>query len=184
MGVIRKFSNHIFLFFLIVGVIIGFLWFKTRIRGNVDSKSVLPESTALIIECASFPTLAADLQNNNKMWKDISSSGLFGEVTGSLNQIDSLIKTDAQVRGFLDKRLCISVSLKANKTPGVLFCLPVSVRMQDKAILKILARKLSGFSYIKRRYEGNTIYDLTWNKVFQLYNPERCSGGFFYLRTG
>jgi hypothetical protein len=162
MSVFRKFSTLALWLILIVAIITGFLWFTTRIPGNTDTRISLPQSTALIFECASFTTLVSELHANNKIWNEISSSGLFEGAALSLNKLDSLIKKDSQIAGFLNKKISISISLKANKTAGIIFSLPESVRKQDKLVLNILAKQLANFSYVKRRYERNTIYDLSW----------------------
>jgi hypothetical protein len=170
MSVFRKFSTLVLWLILIVAIITGFLWFTTRIPVNTDTRISLPKSTAFIFECASFTTLVSELQGNNKMWKEISSSELFAGTPLSLNKIDSLIKKDSQIAGLLNKKMSISLCLKANKTAGILFSLPESVRKQDKLILKIFAKQLIGFSYNKRRYERNTIYDLSWKDASGIRN--------------
>jgi hypothetical protein len=161
MGVLRKFSTLVLWILLISAVAAGFLWFKTRNMGNTDSRTFLPPSTAIVFEFADFPALVNELQNN-KMWKELSSSTLFGEWGVDLGRMDSLMKKDSQIHDFLSKRFCISVSLKANKTPGILFCLPQSVRRQDKLLLKYFAGHFADFSSTKRRFEGTGIYDLSW----------------------
>jgi hypothetical protein len=170
MSVFRKFSTLVLWLILIVAIVTGFLWFTTRIPGNTDTRISLPQSTAFIFECASFTTLVSELQINNTMWKEISSSELFAGAPLSLDKIDSLIKKDSQIAGFLNKKMSISLCLKTNKTAGILFSLPESVRKQDKLILKILAKQLAGFNYNKRRYERNTIYDLSWKDASGIRN--------------
>lgn len=164
MAAIRKFSFYALWFLLIGAVAGGFLWFQTRMPAKSNSRLALPESTAIVIECASFPELLADLHSNNKMWKALSNDGALGQTITSMNLIDSLIKKDPRIQQFPLKKLTISISLKANKAPGVLFCLPVSVRKQDKEFVKILASQVKEFNQIKRRYEGSTIYDLSWKE--------------------
>jgi hypothetical protein len=170
MGVLRKFSNLFFWFLLIGTIVAGFLWFKSRNPGNIDSRFAFPESTALIFECATFPELLSELRSNNKMWKELSSSGIFKETDVILEYLESLLKRDARIRGFLEKKLSISVSLKANNSPGILFYLPVSVRRQDKLMLKLMANELKNFNFVKRRYEESIIYDLSWKDVTGIRN--------------
>ena len=162
MGLFRKISVVFMWLLLLVAIITGFLWFKSRNSGKSDPRLVLPESTAVFFECSSIPSLISELNNNNKMWAEISSSGMFEDSSINLANIDSLLKKDSQIRDFLSRKICISISLKANKSPGILFCIPASVRSQDKIWLKFFAKQLPGFSYIKRRYEGKTLYDLSW----------------------
>jgi hypothetical protein len=162
MSRLRKFSALFLWLVLVVSIVAGFLWFKARNRGVPDIRTILPESTAVIFECTSFTSLLAELQNDNKIWTELSSSGMFDETAISLKGLDSIMKKDTQIHNFLNRKICISLSLKANRTPGVLFCLPESVRKQDKVLLKIFAAKLPEFSYNKRRYEGHIIYDMSW----------------------
>jgi hypothetical protein len=161
MSAFRKFSTLLLWILLIAAVITGLLWIKTRNPGNADARMFLPESTAIFFDCASFTALISELQDN-KMWSELSSSGLFKDVAWDLYRIDSLIKKDSRIREFLEKRFIISISLKANKTPGILFCLPISVARQDKILLTSLEKQLAGFKSVKRRYEGITINDLSW----------------------
>jgi hypothetical protein len=158
----RKISALIVWLILVIAIIAGFLWFKSRNRGNADIRTVLPESTAIIFECSSFPSLIAELQSNNKIWKDLSGSGIFENALINIKGLDSLIKSETQIRDFVNLKVCISLVLKANRSPGVLFCIPESVRKQDKVLLKYFAGKLQDFNYNKRRFEGNLVYDMSW----------------------
>jgi len=157
-------------FLLIAAIVSGFLWFYARKTQVVDLVSLLPSGTAIIFEFSSFPSFVDELESNNEMWDEISSSGLLAETGLTLNRIDSLMKKDARIKEFLGKRICISLSLKANKTPGILYCLQSSVRNQDKQLLKFFAEELSDFTYSKRRFEGSSIYDLSWKEGSQSQN--------------
>jgi WD40 repeat protein len=170
MSTFRKFSTLLLWAILIAAVVSGFLWFATRNRGNADPRIVLPESTAVFFEFNSFPSLVNDLQSNSKMWKELSSAGSFKDTYRDLYYIDSLFRKDAQVREFFGKRMILSVSLKANKTPGILFCLPVSASRQDKILIKYLSGLCREFSIAKRRYEGTNINDLSWKDVSGIQN--------------
>lgn len=158
----RKISVYVLWTLLLAAILTGFFWFKSLNRGNADPHQVLPESIAIIFECTTTPNLISELSSNNKMWKEISASGFFDETEINLKSLDSLIKKDSQIRGFLSKKLCIAVSLKANHTAGILYCLPVSAARQDKLLLKYLSANYPSISYTKRRYEGSNLFDISW----------------------
>ncbi len=170
MGVLRKFSTLVLWILLIAAVITGFLWFQSRNLANNDARPLLPASTAVFVEFNSFPSLVSDLQSNNDIWKELSSSGVFEESHFSIRYLDSLIKEDSQVREFLEKKFCVSFSLKANKTTGILFLLPQSIRMQERQMLKFCEKHLKEFRFNKRRFEGGNIYDLTWKGAAGIQN--------------
>jgi len=162
MSEFRKISVFLLWALLLAAILTGFFWFKSLNRGLADPHQVLPESIAIIFECNNTPNLISDLNSNNKMWKEISGSGLFNEAEINLKSLDSLIKKDTQIHGLLSKKLCMAVALKLNHTAGVLYCLPVSVARQDKFLLKFLSANYPSISYTKRRYEGSNLYDISW----------------------
>ena len=170
MGAFRKFSTVV-LWILLLGVVgAGFLWFSTRNYRAIDSRSVLPANIAILMECTSFPDLLTELKSDNRIWNELKSAGFFKETINGINFLDSLMHRDSQFREFMGKRLSIAIALRANKSPGFLFCLPGTVRNQEKMVLKILAKELPGFNYSKRRFEGNVIYDLNWRHDSEVLN--------------
>ncbi len=162
MSGLRKFSAAVLWVILIMAIVLGFLWFSGRNMGSVDSLSILPGNSAIIFECSDFPKLVAELHSGNKMWNEISASGLLDDSAIGFTKLDSILKKNTQIRGFFSKKFTISVSLKTNKTPGLLFCLPVSARNQEKLFLNSLSKHLGEFNYTRRRFESRGIYDLSW----------------------
>jgi hypothetical protein len=170
MSQLRKFTSLVLWFLLISAIVSGFLWFYARKTQSVDLISLLPQGTAIIFEFTSFPSFVDKMVKDNKMWDDISKP-VFPDQSGfTAKRLDSLMKQNARMHEYLGKKICISVSLKANKTPGILYCLQSSVRNQDKLLLKFFSEELSEFTYSKRRYEGSNIYDLSWKEESQTGN--------------
>ena len=170
MSLMKNFPTVVLWFLLVAAIISGILWVGNRSTGTTDSIALLPGGTAIIFECTDLPALVSELQQKNEMWKELSSSGIIVEEAVSLSTLDSLIKQNAQIREYLGKRITIAVSLKTNKTAGVIYCLPKSVGNQEKQLLKFLSGSLKEFQYNKRRYEGSSIYDLSWKDTSGLRN--------------
>ncbi|MCB9014075.1 MAG: hypothetical protein H6539_08560 [Bacteroidales bacterium] len=162
MSFIRKFST-VAMWVILLGVIIaGFIWFSARNMGKADSRNVLPDGTALFLEFSSLPELLSELEKNNEIWKEINNSGLPDQTAFNFHKIDSLFSVNSQAREFFHKKFTLAISLKANKSPGVLFLLPLSQRNQLNNILKILESELKEFNFTRRRFENKSIYDLSW----------------------
>jgi hypothetical protein len=159
---IRKITALILWIALSGAIISGFLWFLSRNRDISDPLDVLPESTAVILKFNSLPSFIEGMENGNKIWEALLSSGIIDEAGRMAVSLDSVFNTDPLVKSFFSREFCIAVVLKANNSPGIVFCLPETSGKQMKILLKTMNNHLPGFTQAKRRYEGHTVFDLSW----------------------
>ncbi len=159
---IRKILTVLLWTLLTASIVAGFLWFRSRNRIIPDPLRVLPERTALIFRFRDLPSFLDETGRDNRIRSELMNSGLLdGNEIPNLSA-DSLFRSDSQLRDLFTGEFIIAAVLKANSTPGILFCLPEKIRKEDKILLAAMEKHLKGFSYAKRRFEGHTIYDLSW----------------------
>ncbi len=108
MNIVRKALPVIIVSVLLVGVVYGFIYLRTRTLEKADPLDFIPEDFALLIKANSITRAADLLRNENRIWKVLSAYPGIQKINRTFLHLDSLISVDESIRNYLENPSYIS----------------------------------------------------------------------------
>ena len=151
---------------LIVAIGIGVFYLYKPKPIKSSAINAIPINSAFVIECKDLPKLFTELQNNNKIWKEISNIENISILETQVKYLDSLINIDADIKNILgNNSMFISSHLKGRQDFKYLFTFSLPQLIESNDVYETIKKYIGGKANIsKREYSNVDIYDVKFQK--------------------
>ena len=160
----RRYSNAFIFAILLIAIVFGYIWLMYRPLSHIDSRLAIPLKTVAFIESEKLPSLIHELGSENKIWDELAGLDQLRSFNTRLLEMDSILNKNKQLEGLFSEKITITISLKSNRKPGILFIIPVTLNNQKDQVLQLFGKHTRNFKYTKRRFGSNNVYDLSWSE--------------------
>ena len=160
MNGLRRFISVFVIALLLVGLVFGYMWFRTKSFSQTEPVKAIPENPVLFMETDDFPQLAANLKNHNDIWQEFRSYEIIEQLNRQILEFDSLARSFPEFGIMLETPALISLN-RINRKYHLLFVVSPGKFKATEEILKLLSNE-AGID--KRKYQNQTIYKLKFKK--------------------
>ena len=151
--------------FIVGAGITAFYLYKPKPVKSSAIKAI-PVNSAFIVECKNLPKLFTELQEDNKIWKEISKIEDVSKLKIQVAFLDSLLKENPDINNMLgNNSVFISSHLKGRKNFKYLFTLSLPQTIDGVDVYEIMKKYIGRKANIsKRQYSNVDIYDVKYEK--------------------
>ena len=165
--------------FLLGGICyLGWILFLRFQKPTKSPLQAIPENTALIIKLNKPAVLWEDMYHGNMIWKEISSIPYIASLNEQVHLIDSLLKTNSQLFGVLQKNPCYAAMILTGRTTYGFLFLTSLPRVKGESEISSLLEESYGkkLSIMKNQYGSADLVRVTF--------PGQSGSFYFAVRNG
>ncbi|MBI4649179.1 MAG: hypothetical protein HY738_21945, partial [Bacteroidia bacterium] len=158
----KKFAIIILILLILVGIFIGYKYLRKQTIEISPIINAVPINTAFIIETKNFYRLLNTLQSKSLIWNELTNTPAFDKINKQITVLDSLFKTNKEVRKLSELRsVIVSAHLTGKENYNFLFLLSLPAGNNKSTIYEFISDIIKGKGSISERiYNDAVVYDV------------------------